>query len=204
MNKLQAIVNYLSDVQGMEVTSVKVSEWNENCFEVEADCEDMEFLVLDDEEADEEFREYQQETIDDMGIEGFSEWAQEHVKDNFVDREWFEEAMKESYEYYCDDIENEEADDEDFENRLKQEISENGCSTKEEYVEYLCSTQGDAIEWYIDNFGNESFNQVIEEQDLINWDDVIEWVKETDGRGALASYDGDEEEYEDLYIYRTN
>ena len=46
-------------------------------------------------------------------------------------------------------------------------------------------------------------NRIIIENDLINWDEVIEWIKEVDGRGIMASYDGIEMELEnDLYGYR--
>ena len=45
----------------------------------------------------------------------------------------------------------------------------------------------------------------MKENDLINWDDVIDWVAREDGYGCLSPYDGVEIELEnDLYAYRIN
>ena len=49
------------------------------------------------------------------------------------------------------------------------------------------------------------FVKALKEYDLINWDDVINWVAREDGYGCLAAYDGEELELQDdLYAYRIN
>lgn len=168
-----------------------------------------EFKVLTDEEADEEFYQYEMSLIEDVGIECFSKNFRQTILDNYITSEWFEQAMQESFEFYCYDIENETASDDEFENRLQEEMSEWEVENIDDMVEKMCEDQGDAKEWYIFNFGGESFNHVVQENSLVDWDAVIEEVKNLDGRGnCLASYDGEEREEEVdceiYYIYQTN
>ena len=188
----------LLQVEVMEGSEIKVL--NENTFEVDG----AEYLVLTEDEREEEFYNYQESLIEDMGLESFAEWAQDYIIDNFVNDEWFMEAMRESFEFYISDINEEPADDENFENRLKQEIFENGCKDEEDYLNYLCDLES-PIEWFLSNFNQNEFNATVKEHDLINWEDVINWVAHEDGYGCLAAYDGEELELQDdLYAYRIN
>ena len=115
----------LLQVEVMEGSEIKVL--NENTFEVDG----AEYLVLTEDEREEEFKAYQESLIEDMGLESFSEWAQDYIIENFVDDEWFMEAMREHFEYYISDINEEPADNEEFENRLQEEISEVNCEDEE-------------------------------------------------------------------------
>ena len=188
----------LLQVEVMEGSEIKVL--NENTFEVDG----AEYLVLTEDEREEEFKAYQESLIEDMGLESFSEWAQDYILDNFVDDEWFMEAMREHFEYYISDINEEPADDEEFENRLQEEIFAVGCENEEDYLNYLCSLEN-PIEWFLSNFNENEFNAIVKEHDLINWDDVISWLAREDGYGCLAAYDGEELELQDgLYAYRIN
>ena len=188
----------LLQVEVMEGSEIKVL--NENTFEVDG----AEYLVLTEDEREEEFKAYQENLIEDMGLDAFSGWAQDYIIDNFVNDEWFMEAMREHFEYYISDINEEPADDENFENRLKQEIFESGCEDEEDYLNYLCDLES-PIEWYLNNFGEDEFNTIVKEHDLINWEDVISWLAREDGYGCLAAYDGEELELQDgLYAYRIN
>ena len=75
---------------------------------------------------------------------------------------------------------------------------------EDEFLEYLCD-QEDSVEYFKFNFGNDEYNRIIKDNDLIDWDSVIQWVKDMDGRGIMASYDGIEMELENnLYAYRIN
>ena len=162
----------LLQVEVMEGSEIKVL--NENTFEVDG----AEYLVLTEDEREEEFKAYQESLIEDMGLE--------------------------SFEFYISDINEEPADDENFENRLKQEIFENGCKDEEDYLNYLCDLES-PIEWFLSNFNQNEFNATVKEHDLINWEDVINWVAHEDGYGCLAAYDGEELELQDdLYAYRIN
>ena len=188
----------LLQVKVMEGSEIRVL--NENTFEVDG----AEYLVLTEDEREEEFYNYQKNLIDDMGLESFSEWAQDYIIDNFVDDEWFMEAMREHFEYYISDINEEPADDEKFENRLKEEIFAVACEDEEDYLNYLCDLES-PIEWFLNSFGKDEFNATVKEYDLINWEDVINWVAREDGYGCLAAYDGEELELQDdLYAYRIN
>lgn len=195
-NKITTLAEFLN----VEVTEITQDEYNENMFT----CNDEEYIVLTDDEADTEFYNYQVELFEDMGIQLYSEWVQEYILDNFVDSEWFNDAMKESYTYYCDDIKNESASCDEYENRLQEEMAENNCNNVEEYIEYMCGYYENGIEWYISEFGKESFSKIAKDNDLFEIDNIIEWLQREDGRSCLAFYDGIENELNGYYIYRTN
>ena len=188
----------LLQVEVMEGSEIKVLD--NNTFEIDG----AEYLVLTEDEREEEFYNYQKSLIEDMRLDAFSGWAQDYIIDNFVNDEWFMEAMREHFEYYISDINEEPADNEEFENRLQEEISEYDCENEEDYLNYLCDLEL-PIEWFLNNFGDEEFRRTVKEYDLINWDDVINWVAREDGYGCLAAYDSEELELQDgLYAYRIN
>ena len=183
----------LLQVEVMEGSEIKVLD--KNTFEVDG----AEYLVLTEDEREEEFKAYQESLIDDMGLESFSEWAQDYIINNFVDDERLKddlfEIMYESYRNYIEDLK--------YENTFEKELKENNCEDEDEYLELL--TEEDPIEWYIMNFGKEDFYNMIKRCDYINWEDVINWVAREDGYGCLAAYDGEELELQDdLYAYRIN
>ena len=188
----------LLQVEVMEGSKINVLD--KNTFEVDG----AEYLVLTEDEREEEFYNYQKNLVDDMGLDAFSGWAQDYIIDNFVDDEWFMEAMREHFEYYISDISEESADDEKFENRLQEEMAEIGCEDEEDFLNYHCSLE-EPIEWFLSNFSQNEFNVTVKEHNLINWEDVINWVAREDGYNCLSSYDGIEMELEDnLYAYRIN
>ena len=87
---------------------------------------------------------------------------------------------------------------------LEEEMKNAGCDNEDEFLEYLCD-QEDSVDYFKFNFGQDEYNRIIIENNLIDWDSVIEWVKDIDGRGIMASYDGIEIELENnLYAYRIN
>ena len=193
--KLRVLLLQLEVMEGSQINIL-----DENTFEVDG----AEYLVLTEDEREEEFYNYQTSLIEDMGLDAFSEWAQDYIIDNFVDEEWFIEAMREHFEYYISDIREEPADDEKFENRLQEEMAEIGCEDEEDFLNYHCSLE-EPIEWFLSNFSQNEFNAIVKENDLVYWDDVIDWVAREDGYNCLSSYDSIEMELEDdLYAYRIN
>lgn len=159
------------------------------------------FLVLDDSEADEYYNDYQRELIYEIGFEGFNDSFKDWIIDNCIDEQHFFDIMNESNECYLDDIEVECSNTGEYDNRLEEEIAENGYSDREEYLDLLNSNYENAIEWYRFNFGNEQFTDYIKDNDyVIDWDKVIEECKSVDGRGTLSSYDGEEIELQDGYF----
>ena len=196
MNK--KLSGFLLQVEVMEGSQIKVL--NENTFEVNG----AEYLVLTEDEREEEFKAYQESLIEDVGLNAFSGWAQDYIIDNFIDDEWFMEAMREHFEYYISDINEEPADDEKFENRLEEELANYNCEDEEGLLDYYCSLE-EPTEWFLNNFGEDEFNRTVKENDLIDWEDVINWVAREDGYSCLATYDGEELELQDnLYAYRIN
>ena len=181
----------LLQVEVMEGSEIKVL--NENTFEVDG----AEYLVLSGNEREEAFYNYQKNLVDDMGLDAFTEWGQDYIINNFTDDRRLEddlfEIMYESCKNYIEDLK--------YENILDEELKENNCEDKDEFLELL--TEEDPTEWYIMNFGKKDFYDMIKTCDYIIWDDVINWMALEDGYGCLAAYDGEEIELEDdLYAYR--
>ena len=183
----------LLQVEVMEGSEIKVL--NENTFEVD----EAEYLVLTEDEREKEFYNYQESLIEDMGLDAFSGWAQDYIIDNFVDdaelKDDLFEIMYNSYTNYIEDLK--------CGNTFQEELKENNCKNEDEYLELL--TEEDPIKWYIMNFGEEDFHNMIKTCNYINWEDVIDWVAREDGYSCLATYDGEELELQDgLYAYRIN
>ena len=157
------------------------------------------YLVLDDEEADNYYYDYQKGLIDDLGLDGFNDYFKDWIIDNCINEEHFFNIMNECNEFYLDDIENEESLTHD--NRLEEEIEENGCKDRDGYLELLNNNYDSAVDWYRDNFGDNMLTDYIKEHEyLIDWDTVIEECTSVDGRGAISDYDGCEIELEDWYF----
>ena len=190
--KINALLNYLGE-------TTETAEVEEGCRDEIIVIDGNEYLVLTDEEADQEYHEYQMNLIDDMGLDSFSDWAKDEILNHHTTSEYqnlFDEIQEESMSCYIDDLRH--MDD------LEEEMENAGCDNEDEFLEYLCD-QEDSVEYFKFNFGNDEYNRIIKDNDLIDWDSVIQWVKDMDGRGIMASYDGIEMELENnLYAYRIN
>ena len=189
--KVTALLNGV--FEGENIDSIEIVD--ENTIEVNGQT----YLVLDDEEADNYYYDYQKGLIDDLGLDGFNDYFKDWIIDNCIDEEHFFNIMNECNEFYLDDIENEESLTHD--NRLEEEIEENGCANRDEYLELLNNNYDSAVDWYRDNFGDNMLTDYIKEHEyLIDWDEVIEECKSVDGRGTISDYDGCEIELEDWYF----
>ena len=198
MERIEALAKLLQ----VEVEDLTTSKYDNRIFENE---EAGEYIVLTEEEAYEEAEEIIKDTIEECGIESFSECYQEWILDTCVDKEWFDGYLEEYYTYYIDDIRDVKAVCEEYETRLDEEMDEAGVNTEEEFLDYLIEDAGNSIDWYIENFGYEEFKSVCEECDLIDWDSVIEEVISEDGVAhSIATYDGKEYEIGEYFIYRLN
>ena len=193
-----------------ELLNIDIQESSYDECLIEADGE--EYFVLTEEEAEQKHLEYIENFIDDVGISGFTGSFQYEIINNYMDNSWFDEAMRESFELYCDDIESEEGyEDEDGNeiNRLHSEMIENNCETKEDYIDFLCGQYTDGAEWYKSNFGEKDFNETAKKYCNLDIEVIHEACISYDGIAhSLASYDGNEEVQEVnrtmYYIYRTN
>ena len=198
MERIEALAKLLK----VEVEDLTTSKYDNRVFENE---EAGEYIVLTEEEAYEEAEESIKNSIEDLGLESFSECFQEWILDTCVDKEWFDEYLEEYYTYYIDDIRDVKAIYEEYETRLEEEMDDAGVNTEEEFLYYLIDDAGNSIDWYIDCFGYEEFKYICEECDLIDWDSVIEEVISEDGFAhSIATYDGKEYEVDKYFIYRLN
>jgi hypothetical protein len=188
LNKIKAINNYGAEVKDIEKIENNIFTINNG----------EEYYVLTDKEAQEVYVDLQTELINELGLEGFTEFAQQYIIDNCLDISWFNEAMIESNENYVYDLEEED---------LQELLDEYDVETAEDLINEFNSQYENGYQWYKETFGIEDMQYLIDKHDLLNIDAVIEFCQEVDGRGhILASYDGIENEIEiddiTYYIYR--
>ena len=198
MERIEALAKLLK----VEVEDLTTSKYYNRVFENK---EAGEYIVLTEEEAYDAAEEDIRNSIEECGIELFSECYQEWILENHTDEEWFDEYLEEYYCSYIDDIRDVKAVYNEYETRLEEEMDEAGVETEEEFLDCLIEGAGDSIEWYIDNFGYEEFKAVCEDYNLIDWDSVIEEVISEDGiANSIATYDGKEYAIGEYLIYRLN
>lgn len=220
--KLQALANYLEvdtdyfEEEGYDPNEFESKEYNES------------YVVLTEEEAREYAKRDIESVFDDLGLDAFTPSFQEWILNNAVEGDFFEDAIRESNEFYIDDIENEY--DEVFENRLISELVENDILTeddfenwgeenptvrddvdldekKREYLEHLVSGISDYAEEYKNQFGEDDFNDVVKEGKVdIDMEAVVDECISMDGIAHfVARYDGNEHDLGNgLYAYRVN
>lgn len=176
-----------------------------------------EYLVYSDyDKAYEDAVEYAKDVFEDVGVD--IEHLQKYIViRDLIDTDWFDDALRESMEFYVDDITTEwESDDR---TRLYHEMVDAGIIDeidedededisdyeKENFIDYLVDQQGNSIDWYRLNFGERDFNDVIIEKGLIDLDQLARECVDIDGvANFLASYDGNEIEDGEYYLYRIN
>ena len=192
-------IKVLAEFLGIEESEI-LKGYRDNIFETS---DGEEYLVVTDEEADDEFYDYEAELIDELGLDAFSDWAKDYIIENCVDTEWFENFYYEDYESYANDIETESASSDEYENRLEEEMAEAECTTIEEFVEYMVDRiRDDLVGQFEFDFGKDTLRDVVSRYNLLDMDAVIDYIKEQDGRGIMAGYDGVENEEGEYYIYR--
>ena len=198
MKKIEALAKFL----GIETSEIEEDMNNHKYFITE---DGEEYMVLTDEESEEEFYNYESDLIEELGLDAFSDWAKDYIIENCVDTEWFENFYYEDYELYANDIETESASSDEYENRLEEEMAEAECTTIEEFVEYMVDRiRDDLVGQFEFDFGKDQLTDVVSRYNLLDMDAVVDYIKEEDGRGILAGYDGMENEEGEYFIYRIN
>ena len=190
LNKIKAICNF------KEMSINELEEINEYTFMIDNE----EYYVLTDNEAQEMYEEIEKDLINDMGLEGFTEYAQQYIIDNCLNIDWFNDAMTESHEDYVYNLEEED---------LQELLDDYHVETAEDLINEFNSQYENGYQWYKETFGTEDIQYLINKHDLLDIDAVIAFCQEVDGRGhIIASYDGEENiievEGEEYYIYRIN
>lgn len=198
MKKIEALAKFL----GIETSGIEEDMDNHKYFKTE---DGEEYMVLTDDEAEEEFYNYESDLIEECGLNAFSDWAKDYIIENFLDVDWFEDYFYVDYENYANDIETESASSDKYANRLEEEMAEAECADVDEFIDYLVdSISDDFVGNFKFDFGEEMLTEVIMNNNLLDMDAVVDYIKEEDGRGILASYDGVENEEGEYYIYRIN
>ena len=198
----------LAEFLGIDVSEVKASSWDENEFETP----EGDYLVVTEEEAEDYAAQDIENLFDDIGFESFTPEFRDWIIRNALDTDWFEDAVRESYESYVDDIAYEDG-------RLEEELLDAGIITEEDieagydedaardaYVEMLVEDAGDPVDYCGDNFGWDWVSKVAEQNNLIDMQEVIDECIYQDGVAHfIARYDGEENELSNgLFAYRTN
>jgi len=198
--------------------SLQITHTNDDSFYVEGDSAEyrvFETYAIAYNTAIEQVREDLEENPDYFNQDWLMNWVD---MDDTI-----ENILEEYYRSYADDIADE--DDSRYKNRLIAEMVENGLMTEEEatseeandiaednvdnlvdlYVEE--NMEGDkGINWYISNFGEDEFRDLVIDNNLIDISGASEDAIDTDGVAHfLSSYDGEEIELDnDVVAYRTN
>lgn len=215
----------LADYLGVDPTTLK-----EGCEDTVVETDDgEEYYVVTEDEALELASDSIRNFIYELGITNFTPSFLDWILENAVEKDWFDDAMRESMEFYFDDILNESSDT--FESRAVEELYECGILTdddfeqdedgevdytrlsddidpadyKDDFVEHHCGDE-DSVEWFRNNFGDEEFSETVTRHNLYDEQKVIDEAIEWDGIAHfVAIYDGEEIELSDgYYAYRTN
>lgn len=216
----------LADYLGIDVEDVAVAG------DGEFDTPEGDYLVLTEDEAYDKALESIQGTIDEMGLDAFTENFRDYILNNLLDDYHIkEEAIVEYYVDYAEDIEQEPSDE--FENRLIEELYENEILTDDDFedgedgkkdhyalkpsvdleskkYEYAEMLSEDVIvsDWLYDTFGDdvERMSEWLSTNGYIDWDEVKRQCIRDDGEAHfIAAYDGEEIDLEgDLHAYRIN
>lgn len=84
-------------------------------------------------------------------------------------------------------------------------MAEAECTTIEEFVEYMVDRiRDDLVGQFEFDFGKDQLTDIVSRYNLLDMDAVIDYIKEQDGRGIIAGYDGIENEEGEYFIYRIN
>ena len=189
--------------EDLGVVEEDVIEKEDNVYEVDGE----EYLVLTDDEAEKKFKEDEESIIDDIGIESFTENFKDYIRLNLIATKDVLSVIEEMMENYVNDLDEEELRDEleshgllsEDEELLKEDIN----ALKIDLIDDLVNEIEDPTDWLIEQFGETEFWTMM--KDYIDMDEIIDTIKEWDGRGPiLAQYDGIEREIygTDYYYYR--
>ena len=220
-DRINALAEYL-DIDPSEIS---------NIYDNEYETPEGDYLVVDEYESERLARDDIENLYDDLGLDSFTSDFKDWIIMNALDNEWFEDAIKESYEYYVEDIED-EASSMGYENRLIEEMHDHQVLSdddfeegedgepdlttlkddvdidylKEEFIDLLVENAGNPVDYCADNFGWDWVTNMATQNNLIDMNEVVDQCIYEDGIAHfIARYDGNEHELGNgLYAYRTN
>jgi hypothetical protein len=219
------VIQVVADYFNVPVEDITQSSWDDRVYELP---NGEEYLVIHEDDVYDEVRKDVEGIFDDIGMESFTPFFQEWILYNAMDLDWFEEAQRESFASYFDDITRESSDtyenraieelydagiidDDDFDTDDEGEVDYNSFNGDaddyvDEYVDYMVDQADEPVRWFISEFGKKSFSDTVKEHNLIDMDMVIDECLDVDGAAPfLARYDGKEHEIGGPYLaYRQN
>ena len=190
------------DIVIEDVQDITITEEGNDILRVEVD--GFEFITSDNYTALEKLAtERNIEILEDCGIP--ENLIFEAELQGLIDTWYFEEYFNElhQFEAYDEGLEYIITDEQD-------ELLEAGEITEQEirdnlYDSLQASIKGNELEEYKFQFGEEEFQRVLIEHGLIDTTALAKWCVDMDGVAhTLATYDGEEEEFNGFYFFRTN
>ena len=214
-------VKKLADYLSINPEDIQVAKYGD---QLEYRTEEGTFWVLDEDESRQATYDDIENTMDDLGLESFTEEFRDWIIEHALDDEWFETACEESERSYAEAIQEEPDRQENgkYANRLIQECIENDLISdndivngdyvgKEDLVELLTEYIVENIrrdyssfcEWYQKNLGGVDY---LIKHDIISvdMDAIVDKCIELDGYGHfISSWDGDTIELDGgLFAYK--
>lgn len=190
------------DIVIEDVQDITITEEGNDILRVEVD--GFEFITSDNYTSLE--KEAVRQTVDILEECGLTEnLIFEAELKGLVDTWYFEEYFNElhQFEAYDEGLEYIITDEQD-------ELLEAGEITEQDirdnlYDSLQASIKGNELEEYKFQFGEEEFQRVLIEHGLIDITALAKWCVDMDGVAhTLATYDGQEEEFNGFYFFRTN
>ena len=195
--KKEALVIALREEREENFDIKEVNQSCDFCSDV-LEIEGFEYLVATEEERENYHRDRFESLVDEMGLYSFSADFQETILRNFVLGDFFEEVVRENFERYIHEMDEEEY------------VEDYGDVDKEDTIDTLTQNVGDCLEYCTQEYGQAWIDSCITCGSLeVDWEAVRLLCIEVDGyANLLSSYDGEEMEIfvselqEILYIYR--
>ena len=158
--------------------------------------EEHTYRVLTEYEIHKEFYYYQMDLFNDLGLNAYSDWAQEYIINNFVYTDWFDDLQ---YDMIANDFDSMEKEEQ---MQFAHSYGINDLDdVREMYIKQMM--EEDSVQWYRDAVGERDFRDVLLQYNIIDFDKVVDYNLEEDGYECLAVYDGNLETYYDEDTYMT-
>lgn len=165
--KIKTLAEYL----GIDEKEIAVSDYDENLFETPLGA----YTVYTETEAKNTFIDYQEQLLDDIGLDAFTPNAKEYVMKNCIYSSELIDTIEEYYEEYYNDIERERPWTKGFEDRLQEELYEQTDFGSERVKEYFA---------LLEEFDEDEYEAAKDE--LIYWEDELERIQSEQGDDTEA------------------
>jgi len=108
-----------------------------------------------------------------------------YINFDYIDEDWFQNALEESNRAYAEDIAQEDADG--YPSRLAEELVERGVVSEDDtqeddfdaedyidkFVDDMNNDYDDPTDWFIDSYGEEEFKRVLIDERLLDVEEVV-------------------------------